>query len=64
MLALLCNDHEMGGYTVAVSGHWLGKHVPVARQKILNNAAVDYSSGGAVFSVGVTAEIITRRFGA
>jgi hypothetical protein len=30
----------MGGYTTAVSGQWLGKHVPVARQQILNNATV------------------------
>jgi hypothetical protein len=37
---LLCNDHEMDGYTKAVSGQRLGKHVPVARQHILNNAIV------------------------
>jgi hypothetical protein len=30
----------MGGYTRAVSGQRLGKHVPVCRQHILNNAAV------------------------
>jgi hypothetical protein len=35
---LLCNDREMGGYTRAVSRQRLGKHVPVARQQILNNA--------------------------
>jgi hypothetical protein len=29
---LLRNDREMGGYTRVVSGHRLGKHVPVARQ--------------------------------
>jgi hypothetical protein len=29
---LLCNDSEMGGYTRAVSGRRIGKHVPVARQ--------------------------------
>jgi hypothetical protein len=28
---LLCNDREMGGYTRAVSGQQLDKHVPVAR---------------------------------
>jgi hypothetical protein len=27
---LLCNDCDMGGYTRAVSGQWLGKHVPSA----------------------------------
>jgi hypothetical protein len=29
---LLCNDREMGGYNRVVSGQWLIKHVPVARQ--------------------------------
>jgi hypothetical protein len=37
---LLCDDREMGGYTRAVYGQRLGKHVPVARQQILNNATV------------------------
>jgi hypothetical protein len=27
-------------YTVTVSGQWLGKHIPVARQQIINNATV------------------------
>jgi hypothetical protein len=27
---LLCNDREMGGYTRALSGQRLGKHVPEA----------------------------------
>jgi hypothetical protein len=36
----LCNGHEIGGYTKAVSGQRLVKHVPVARQQILNNATV------------------------
>jgi hypothetical protein len=27
---LLCNDCEMGGYTMDVSGQRLGKHVPAA----------------------------------
>jgi hypothetical protein len=31
---------EMGGYTSAVSGQRLGKHVAVATQQILNNATV------------------------
>jgi hypothetical protein len=30
----------MGGYARAVSEQRLGKHVPVARQQILNNAVV------------------------
>jgi hypothetical protein len=34
---LLCNDHEMGGYTSPVPGQRLSKHVPIARQQILNN---------------------------
>jgi hypothetical protein len=38
--ALLCNDREKGGYTRAVSWNRLCKHVPVARQQIINNATV------------------------
>jgi hypothetical protein len=30
----------MGGYTMDVSGQRLSKHVPVARQQILNNVTV------------------------
>jgi hypothetical protein len=37
---LLRNDREIGGYSRAVSRQRLGKHVPVARQQILNNATV------------------------
>jgi hypothetical protein len=37
---LLCNDQEMGGFTRAVSGQRLGKHVPVVMQQIINNATV------------------------
>jgi hypothetical protein len=33
-----CNDHKMGGYTRAVSGQQLDKHVPTAKQQILNNS--------------------------
>jgi hypothetical protein len=33
-------DREMGGYTSAISGQQPGKHVPFARQQILNNAKV------------------------
>jgi hypothetical protein len=31
----------MDGYARAVSGQRLGKHVPVARQQILNNVKVE-----------------------
>jgi hypothetical protein len=37
---LLSNDRVMDGYTMAVSGQWLGKHVPVSRQQIINNATI------------------------
>jgi hypothetical protein len=30
----------MGGYSKVVSGQLLGKHVPVAKQQILNNATI------------------------
>jgi hypothetical protein len=39
--ALLCNVHEGGEYSRAVSGQRLCKHVPVARQRILKNATVE-----------------------
>jgi hypothetical protein len=48
---LLCHDREVGGYTRAVSGQRLGRHVPVARQKIRNNATVERNNGRAVFSM-------------
>jgi hypothetical protein len=38
---LLCNDCEMSGYTGAVSGQRLSKHVPVAIQQILNSAIIE-----------------------
>jgi hypothetical protein len=41
----------MGAYTRAVSGQRLGKHVPVAREQILNNATVGLHNGRAVFSM-------------
>jgi hypothetical protein len=37
---LLCNDREMDRYTRAISGQRLRKHIPVARQQIINNARV------------------------
>jgi hypothetical protein len=39
--ALLIQRHKMGGYSTAVSGQRLGKHVPVARQQIPNNTIVE-----------------------
>jgi hypothetical protein len=36
---LLCNEREMGGYTRAVSGQRLGKHVPSARHEYNNGTA-------------------------
>jgi hypothetical protein len=35
---LLCNDCDIGKYTRPVSRQQLSKHIPVARQQILNNA--------------------------
>jgi hypothetical protein len=42
---------KMGGYTKAISGQRLGKHVPVARQQILNIATVGRNNESAVFSM-------------
>jgi hypothetical protein len=41
----------MGGYTRVVSEQRLGKHVPVARQQILNNATVGRNNRRVVFSM-------------
>jgi hypothetical protein len=42
----------MGGYTWAVSRQQFGKHVPVARQQILNTATVGLQQWkGCVFHV-------------
>jgi hypothetical protein len=38
---LLCNDCEMDGYIRVVTGQRLGKHVPAAKQQILNNSTVE-----------------------
>jgi hypothetical protein len=48
---LLCNDREMGVYTRAFSGQQFCKHVPVARQQILNNATIERNNRRAVFSM-------------
>jgi hypothetical protein len=47
---LLCDDRDVGKYTRPVLGQRLGKHVPVARQQILNNATVDFNNRTVVFS--------------
>jgi hypothetical protein len=41
----------MGGYTGAISGKRLGKHIPVARQQSLNNATVKCNNRRAVVSM-------------
>jgi hypothetical protein len=48
---LLCSDSKMGGYTRAVPGQRLCKHVPVTRQHILNEQQFDYNNGRVVFSL-------------
>jgi hypothetical protein len=40
VVPLLCNDHEMGGYTRPLPGQRLGKHIHIPGQQILNNATV------------------------
>jgi hypothetical protein len=46
---MLSNDREMDGNTRVVSGQRLGKHVPIARQKILNNTKVGIQQRTTVF---------------
>jgi hypothetical protein len=41
----------MVGYTRAVAGQRLHKHVPFARQQILNNVIVGLNNGRTVFSM-------------
>jgi hypothetical protein len=50
----------MGGYTRAVCGQRFGKHVPVARQQILNNATDGQQWKSCIFYV-VRAEMIQGR---
>jgi hypothetical protein len=54
---LLYNDSEVGGYTRAVSGQRLGKHVSVARQQLLTMQQFNYNNGRTVFYV-VRAEML------
>jgi hypothetical protein len=49
----------MGGYTLAVSGQQLGKHVPVARKHILNNAIVGLQQLKSCVFYVVRAEVIS-----
>jgi hypothetical protein len=57
-LRLLCNDREMSGYTRAVSRQRLGKHIPVVRQQILNNATVGLQQWKSCDFYVVRAEIL------
>jgi hypothetical protein len=50
----------MGGYTGRVSGQRLGKHVPVARQQILNNVTVELQQWKSFVFYVVRAEIIKK----
>jgi hypothetical protein len=55
----------MGENTRAVSGQWLGNHVPVARQQILNNATVELQQWKNFFLRCPCPEVINEtRFGA
>jgi hypothetical protein len=47
----------MGGYTSNIPGQWLGKHVPLARQQILNNATTGQQWESCVYYV-VRAEML------
>jgi hypothetical protein len=48
----------MGGYTRAVPGQWLGKHVLVSRKQILNNATVGLKQWKRVVFYVVRAEML------
>jgi hypothetical protein len=49
---------QMGGYTRTDSGQRLAKHVPVARQQILNNATVGLQQCKCWFFHVVRAEML------
>jgi hypothetical protein len=53
----------MGGYTRAVSGQRLGKHVPAARQQSLNNAKVGTTMEDMCFLCGLCRDVISKRQG-
>jgi hypothetical protein len=48
----------MGGYTSAVSGQRLRKHVPIAKKQILNNATVGVQQGKSCVFYVVGAEML------
>jgi hypothetical protein len=48
----------MGRYTTPVSGQRLGKHVPVARQQILNNSKFGLQQWKSYVSYVVRAEML------
>jgi hypothetical protein len=50
----------MGGYTRAVSGQRLGKHVPLAIQQSLNNATVGLQQWEKCFLRGSCREVISE----
>jgi hypothetical protein len=50
----------MGGYTTAVSGQQLGEHVPVTRQRILNNATVGRNNNELCFLCGPCRDVISK----
>jgi hypothetical protein len=50
----------MGGYTRAVSGQRLSKHVPIARQQNLNNARVGLQQWKSCFLCGLWPDIISK----
>jgi drug/metabolite transporter superfamily protein YnfA len=54
----------MGVYARTVSGQRLGKHVPVARQQILNNVSFDLNNGNRVFLRGPCRLVILKTIGA
>jgi hypothetical protein len=53
----------MGGFTRAVSGQRLNKHVPVAMQQILNNAIVGLQQWKICVFYVVIAEMLRARRG-
>jgi hypothetical protein len=50
----------MGGYTRAVSGQQLSKHIPVAMQQILYKATVEHNNWRAMFLCGPCQDVIGK----
>jgi hypothetical protein len=62
---LLSDDSELGKYNRPVSRQQLGKHVPVARQQIPNNATVGLQQRNSCFLRGPCRDVKSEtRFGA